>query len=403
MYAQTLTWVNRMGGTGNVSNASISITKDNSGNVVIAGAFSGTVDFDPGSAVANLVSSTPQNIFLAKYNASGIFQWAFNLGIPYVTALNVAADATNNIILTGTLNGTVDFNPGAGVNNLTSNGNYNVFVAKYNSSGGYLWALKVGGSDSSDENRVFSGDIVADQMGNIFTVGTFYGTIDFDPSGGYNALTSYGTRLSGSVGIFFAKYNSNGDLLIINAIDGPDPSSSERNATISLDAPGNIFVAGYFSGTINLGGPGSLVSNGSSDIFLARYDHDGNFSWNKKIGGVSSDELRDLKVDSNGDVITTGTDSFLSKYKGSNGDYIWSSQIGNANGYNIVIDSYDNILLTGNFQSTVDFDPGSAVSNLTSTIIDNSFVAKYNPNGSYYWSFRNSGGNYLLMQQQIST
>src|SRR5262245_15445687 len=105
------------------------------------------------------------------------FAWGFQTGSTLADwASAVDTDPGGNVYLTGCFQGTVDFDPGAGTTNLTSAGGLDVFVAKYSPAGNFLWARSVGGAalDSAQ-------DIAIDGAGNVLVVGSFNGTVDFDP------------------------------------------------------------------------------------------------------------------------------------------------------------------------------------------------------------------------------
>lgn len=137
-YGADLTFVDGMGGPS--ADIGFSVAVDGAGNVYVTGYFNGTADFDPGAGVTNLVSNGGNDIFLAKYNAAGALLWANGMGgtaNEYSTSVKV--DGSGNAYITGNFVATADFDPGAGVTNLTSAGDYDVFLAKYNSAGALVW------------------------------------------------------------------------------------------------------------------------------------------------------------------------------------------------------------------------------------------------------------------------
>jgi hypothetical protein len=131
------------GGNLNIQNIKI----DASGNRYVVGNFSATADFDPSAGTANLTSAGGSDIFIAKYNSSGDYVWAKRIGGTGADQGNsLTLDGSGNVFLTGYFAGTVDFDPSASTANLISAGGNDIFIAKYNSSGDYVWANGIGGT-----------------------------------------------------------------------------------------------------------------------------------------------------------------------------------------------------------------------------------------------------------------
>ncbi|PHX82007.1 MAG: hypothetical protein CK539_06890, partial [Flavobacteriales bacterium] len=185
--AQALQWAKAMGGSS--SDFSICIALDGSGNVYTTGYFGGLADFDPGAGVANLTSAGSTDIFISKLDASGNFVWANAMGgIGDDGGYSIALDGSGNVYTTGLFRGTADFDPGAGLANLTSSGTYDIFISKLDASGNFVWAKAMGGTGSES----VGGSIALDGSGNVYTAGYFLGTVDFDPGAGLANLTSSG-------------------------------------------------------------------------------------------------------------------------------------------------------------------------------------------------------------------
>jgi len=196
-----LLWAKGFGGSNNDQGNSIKL--DQFGNIYITGTFIGQIDFDPGAGIYNLAAANV-NIFILKLNALGNFVWAKNLNGLGISTGNSVVDIGGNVYTIGILDGTVDIDPGPGIYNLTSAGNYDVLIFKYNSSGNLVWAKNFGGT-GKDEGTSVS----IDGAGNICTAGRFKGTADFDPGPGTYNLTATGS----STDFFITKLNSSRDFV----------------------------------------------------------------------------------------------------------------------------------------------------------------------------------------------
>ena len=143
-------WAKRFAGANSSQGKGLVI--DASDNIITTGGFTGTADFDPGLAVANLTSAGLSDIYISKLDAAGNFIWAKRMGgIKEDYGYAIALDANGNIHTTGSFTGTADFDPGAGIVNLlaTGNGTLNysdIFVSKLDAAGNYIWAKNLGGS-----------------------------------------------------------------------------------------------------------------------------------------------------------------------------------------------------------------------------------------------------------------
>ena len=386
---------------GSTSDLGYSIAVDSSGNVYTAGSFQGTVDFDPGAGEANLTSAGDRDVFVSKLDSSGNFVWAKGLGGTAADESNsIAVDSSGNVYTTGSFFSTADFDPGAGTTNLTSAGGAEVFVSKLDSSGNFVWAKGLGGI-STDEGY----SIGVDSSGNVYTTGYFNGTVDFDPGAGVTDLTSAGGNDS-----FVLKLDSLGNFVWAKGLGG---TAADSGRSIAVDSSGNVYTAGYFIGRADFdpgAGQANLTSASGSggtdrDVFVSKLDSSGNFVWAKGLGGTAADESNSIAVDSSGNVYTTGffngiadfdpgageanltsaggNDSFISKLD-SSGNFVWAKRLGGTSsdsGRSIAVDSSGNVYTTGNFQGTVDFDPGAGEANLTSFGSNDVFVLKLTPSG----------------------
>ena len=382
-------WAKQLGSTD--SERAEGLAVDAAGNVYTVGSFRATVDFDPGAGVSNLTPAGNDDVFVSKLDSNGDFVWAKQLGsTSWEYARDVAVDAAGNVYTVGSFNGTVDFDPGAGVFNLTSLGNDDVFVSKLDSNGDFVWAKQLGSTDSERAEG-----LAVDAAGNVYTVGSFRATVDFDPGAGVSNLTP-----AGSNDVFVSKLDSNGDFVWAKQLGGTDYENAQG---VAVDGSGNVYTVGYFNSTADFD-PGTGVSNltpaGSDDVFVSKLDSNGDFVWAKQLGGTDYEYAQGVAVDGSGNVYTVGSfystadfdpgtgvsnltpagsgDVFVSKLD-SNGDFVWAKQLGGTDyeyAQGVAVDGSGNVYTVGSFYSTADFDPGTGVSNLTPAGSDDVFVSK---------------------------
>ncbi len=297
----------------------------------------------------------------------------------------IAVDTSGNSYVTGYFQGTATF----GSTNLTSNGGYDIFVAKLDSSGNWLWAKKAGGT-SDDEGH----GIAVDASGNSYVTGFFGGSASF----GSTTLIS-----NGNYDIFITKLDSNGNWLWAKKAGGTNP---DYGFGIAVDTSGNSYVIGFFEGTATFGYT-TLISNGGTDLFVAKLDSSGNWLWAKKVGGTSTDEGYDIAVDASGNSYVTGIfygtatfgsttlisngeeDIFIAKLD-SSGNWLWAKNAGGTGsdeGYGIAVDASGNSYVTGYFYGAANF--GSTT--LTSYGYYDIFIAKLDSSGNWLWA-QNAGG-----------
>jgi len=372
-------WARKFSGTS--LDQSNEVFVDASGNVFIAGSFSETTDFDPGAGTVNLTSAGTVDGFIVKLNASGNFLWARQVGGASSDYANEAVvDGAGNVYICGSFWQTVDFDPGAGVYNLVSAGDGDAFALKLNSAGNFVWARRIGGTGTENSNA-----LSMDNASNVYLSGYFENTVDFDPG-----AATYNLASSGSLDFFVLKLNSAGNFVWARDAGG---TGIEMAFGIAADGAGNTVTVGRFAGTVDFNpgaGTTNLTSAGDPDIFISKLDASGNLVWARRIGSASYDYAYAVDLDGSGNVYTTGIVSantdldpgagvvnlpggsgacvFISKLNAS-GNYAWACVLG-ANvaasyGYDISTNSFNDILVTGHFSLTMDFNPGAGVFNVT--------------------------------------
>ena len=446
---------------------------DNSGNRYITGYFDKTTDFDPDTGIVNVTStSNSDDIYIEKFDMNGNFIWVKTFGAGWDdTSFSMAIDNNGDVYSTGYYFGQVDFDPSNGTTTLNSNFNDLVFTSKFNSQGDFLWvkgfghekedwglsivadnqSVYVTGFSSSiarsdDNNTVFTStgkrDIVmskVDANGNILwgynlggegddvgvsnaldsnddliTVGVFEQMVNFNSSTGSSSLTSAGLQDA-----FILKTSGNGSLIWAKSFSG---TSTVLPWSVTTDASDNIYVTGFFQGTIDVD-PSSnsflLNSTGSNDIFICKLNSQGNLIWGQSVGGNGNDIANSITF-SNGNVFITGSfqnsadfdasssNSFLSSNGSSdifilkldnNGNYVDVKKVGGSfQDFGYSIDSNSNsIYLSGTFRSTVDFDPSSNSNPLSANgSVDDIFVLKLDHDLNFQWahSFGTSDNDY---------
>jgi hypothetical protein len=407
-------WAGAVGGSS--YDAGTDIATDANGNVYTIGYFQGpAVDFDPGPAGNFLVGNGGYDIFILKVNANGYFQWVKAIGAAQNDVpLSLALDQNGNILVTGHFFGPTDFDPGAGVATLTSNGVRDIFVLKLDPNGNYLWAKSMGGTGDD-----FGNAIATDANGNVYTTGEFNGTADFDPGTGTSNLTS-----NGNVDMFIQKLDANGNFQWATNAGGANP---DRGFGITTDATGNVYTTGLFVGTVDFDpGAGALnLTSTQLDAFIQKLDANGNLVWAKSMGGSSWDVGQSISIDAGGNVLTTGyfsttadfdpgagvanitssggRDIFIQKLD-VDGNFIWVKKMGGSSddfGYSIDTDAQGNVYSTGEFSSTADFNPGTATLNLTSAGFSDIYYQKLDENGNFIWAVK-IGGISIEIGQSIT-
>ena len=386
------------------------IALDDDGNLYAAGYFSTTVDFDPGAGVYNLNSANAEDIFLTKYDTDGKLIWAKSIGnFRYQAAYAITLDTAKNIYITGIFFGSTDFDPGPGVDELTSAGNEDIFICKYDNNGNFMWAKSYGGPTND-----FCNSIKLDKSGNIYINGYFDNTSDFDPGPGVFNLTSIG-----ATDIFICKLNSFGNLIWAKSVGGP---SSEVAYSIGLDEQNNVYSTGFYWATVDFD-PGAGIFNLTSDAlgdgFILKLNTNGGFVNAGRMGGNSRVRNSSLKLDNTGHIYITGhfdgdadfdpgtgsmllsspiddDDIFVAKYD-LNFNLVWVKQIGGSSFqkvFAVETDDVDNIYLTGHYHGTADFDPGPANFLLTAAGDPEAFVVKLTAAGDFVWVANTTGPFY---------
>jgi hypothetical protein len=406
-----------------ISNSSgSSFTLDSATNIYITGPYSGTVDFDPGAGTYNLTATVSRSVFVLKLNSAGDFVWAKSLNSStsntFSSGFSIIAEGFRDIIISGVLQGSVDFNPGTGIYNLTATGFSSCFIVKLDTSGNFIWARKTGGNSSS---AIWKS--VVDMSGNIYSAGIFQDTMNVNTGSGTNNLIS----VNGSQDIFILKLDTSGNLIWGKKVGG---GSLDNVQSFGLDTSSDVYLAGAFSGSCDFD-PGSgaytLTSVGGDDIFVLKLDSSGNFEWAKRMGSTGSDHGYSIHVENNGTTYSTGdfrntvdfdpgigtnnltaagfNDIFIVELDPW-GNFVGVKRIGSRGndwGKAITEDRFGSLYTTGGFDSIVEFDPGSGVANLNATVNAHIFVQKLSHCRVYTTQSATACDSFILNNQTYYT
>jgi hypothetical protein len=382
-------WAKRLGGTGEVQGKVIRV--DTSGNVYTVGRFNSyfqnsPIDFDPGPGTYNLSSYAPYNfdVYISKLDSMGNFVWAKkigNAGDENISGLTL--DSHGNPTYTGNFNQAVDFNPGAGSFIITPT-YMETYISKLDASGNFLWAKHFASVPGGGYQMPYA--ITTDEDDNIYTTGSFYWTVDFDPGAGVHNISVGATTTS-----YISKLDSAGNFVWANQIGAP---GSVHVTALATDHLNRLCLTGEFSDTADFdpgAGVTNLISNGPYNDFIAQFDLAGNFVWAKHYSDSSGSQYQSIATDQSNNIYVTGNfsgtadfdpgpgvynlvtvggiDAYIAKFD-SSGNFTWALQMGSTGssdaGVEIVVSPSYKIYSIGLFGGTIDIDPGPGIYNLTS-------------------------------------
>lgn len=363
-----LIWALQMGGIN--GDQATALAEDASGNLYLAGHYSGTFFYPTSNGLDSLVSQSQLSVFLAKINSQGQLLWMKDIqGLGNEYAYGLSVNNQGQVALAGMLQGNISFD---GLNTSPNVANRGAFLAVYDSSGSYLWSQIIDGPSNE-----FGYTCLAADNGDFFLGGSYRNTVDFDPG---PAGDSYTSQFGGN-DVFLAKYNSSGQYQWVKVYG---QNSFEGAFALDEDAAGNLYLAGEFSSLQDFNPPNNdtLRSKGATDIFILSLDTQGGFRWVKQLGGSSGDLCRKLKVVDDQVYHTgyfyveadlnPGPDTLLATSEGQHAIYLQvldtAGQFINALSFGstgedvgFAVDHLNGkTLLGGIFERAVDFDPNPA-------------------------------------------
>lgn len=278
--AGTHRWSARFGDPSDDTGYDVAV--DTGGDIYVVGMFQGDIAF--GSSTGT--SRGANDIFVAKLDPMGTPRWSRTYGSSGIDyALAVDTDASGNVYVAGLIAGPTDFGGGTRM----GSGGGDLFVLSLTADGAHRWSIALGDTQQDGANAL----AVASDA--VYVAGYFRRNISF----GGPTLTS----LSGSADAFVVKLGLDGAHQWSQRFGGTMGDVGEAIA-VHL---GNVYVGGYFSGTVDFGSGPEMSRSGSQDIFVVGLTSSGSLSWARAYGGVGFDALNDLDTDGAGNVHLIGT------------------------------------------------------------------------------------------------
>ncbi|MEO0572165.1 MAG: Calx-beta domain-containing protein, partial [Bacteroidota bacterium] len=324
--------------------SSTSLVLDDDENVYVSGSYEGSVDFDP-DPNSEFILTAPQDRsrnYILKLDTNGNFMWAKSFGNQTNPAhiATIDIDSNSNIICVGAFREEADFDPSEStIFNLSSNGNEDIYILKLDSDGEFIWAKSLVGSAANDNANT----IKIDNDDNIVIGGEFLFTVDFNP----DSLVSNTHTSEGKHDYFLLKLDPDGNYIWSKTAGG---SFSEQIKHITVDHNNKIYVSGYIEETADIA-PGSQVFEleveGFYNVFIAKFEENGDFVWASNIDGPNMVE---------------------------------------SNGSSVAIDQDNNVYFSGIFNKTVDIDPTLGIDNRDAIGTNDYFVIRLSENLEFEWA-----------------
>jgi len=393
-------WVLTWGGELNDQGHGIGV--DEAGNIYVLSEFSATVDLDPTPGTSVHDAEVYGRMAVSKFDWGGGFEWVRTWEYLWAHVNNrprFAVDSKGNSYLTSRYGGTVDFDPGPGIEERTANEG-DLYLVKLNSSGELVWVT----TWEEEDEELRPGCVTADDASGVCIGGRFEGAFDFDPGPDIDERFSIADQYDA----FVINMDTDGGYQWARTWGGGVRTDAMG---VALDASAAVYVAGRFKGIVDFDpGPGEDIydSEGLTGIYLSKFDSSGHFQWAAIWTGGADPQSGGprIAVDPGGNIYVAdifylqvdldpgpgldvhvsngGDDVFLSKFNPS-GDYLWGRSWGGISSEEvnaILVDNSDDVLVLGGFECTVDFDPGPGVDERVADY-EASFLSKFDSAGDY--------------------
>lgn len=384
LIAQTRQWLQGVKAGGSSGDKGTAITLDSSGNRYVTGSFYGTATF----GAHTLVSSGGSDIFVACLNPQGNWVWATRAGgANGDLGTGIACAGDGCIYVTGNIRDNVSFG------SITVNGSAssNIFVAKMDTLGNWIWAVGAGGNGTD-----YAYGITADAGTSVYLTGVFSETATF----GATSLVS-----AGGLDIWTAKLDTDGNWVWIKQAGG---SLNDEGMAITIDSAGDIACAGHFRGLATFG-PTQLQSLGGADVFVSKLSPLGSWTMSIRAGGANDDYCQSICSDQDANLLITGYfygtavygDHTITLYEAPDiqicklspaGTWLWAKRAGSYNydaGFSIRTDDQNNVYVTGSFSDECAFGTWYTSSSGSQDI----FAVSLDPSGNWLW-YKTAGGAY---------
>lgn len=389
---------------------------DAAGNAYFVGEFNDTLDFDPGP-LDHLLKNNNTDVFISSYDPFGTLRFAFKISGPFAShegVGDIAVAANGDFVVTGHQPfGFIDFDPDP-IEELGRSGE--LFIAGYTSEGKPRFAISPPGGQNTSSG---AGHAVAlDEAGNVYATGTFVTSLDFNPDDTTGVLPN-----AGNGDAFIASYDASGKYRYAFGFGGP---GFDFGSGITVDSKANVYVAGYFgqealfdpSDTNQDGNFEARTATSQSDMFLASFDHEGQFRFVKTFNGVNSiltTKKVALSIDGSDNIYMSGEVVGTIAFDPDDADGDGNVKERTANGlggaflasytsegllrfatvlnpdpsasFDVFTDKHGVSIITGSFSGDIDSDPGAGEATLTSSRGSDVFVASYDSTGAYRTAF----------------
>ena len=414
-YSQSIDWLVKSGGLKSDKGSTIVI--DTEGNSYITGYYNEEANFGPFNTGFSFEKS--KEVFVAKLDPDGNYLWVTN-AINYYDdrGLGLCLDPEGNVYVTGTCWGGLEWD-GLNVYNSTS-ATDQTFVTKFDSNGQIVW-MKNAGVDSwatitawwdpfqtiyCDDHGY---DIISDTDGNLFVTG-YISSVDLAPTtANFDAISipmNYGDTLG-----YLAKLSNDGNWEWVKTFGGVH---MYRDNAVGIDDENNVYVAGGFKGTRTFETDVLNSNQGSLDIFVVKYDNDGNYQYVVQVGDTLDDRADGITYGNDGHMYVTGefrgevffgTDD-LNNYGGpedkdifvakmtKDGNWKWATKAGSKKGgdrgIGICANNQGNIFVSGQFRGNAKFGQVELFSDYASDSTQ-FFVSMIDSSGNWQWVIDGGG------------